>query len=148
MKFKEYQSGGIIYTPFITSRSASQPIPVTGTPTTSTKKTSSGADAIQKEIIDVLKENGVVRLSDCKRVANSIIENGSFNLQEYDFEYVDFESRSLGPGETKMFFKYRVKWCFDDKIPVSYGIGKAENFNEAMQQIVKTFGDNIIFRQT
>jgi hypothetical protein len=59
MKVVEYQSGGIIYTPFITSRSASQPIPTTGAQTTGTKKTSEGADAIQKEIIKVLEENGL-----------------------------------------------------------------------------------------
>ena len=80
MKIKEYQSGGIIYTPFITSRSASQPIPVTGTPTTSTKKTSSGADAIQKEIIDVLKENGLQNdVNEFLDKANSFL-NGSRNL--------------------------------------------------------------------
>lgn len=80
MKIKEYQSGGIIYTPFITSRSASQPIPVTGTPTTSTKKTSSGADAIQKEIIDVLKENGLQNdVNEFLDKANSFL-NSSRNL--------------------------------------------------------------------
>ena len=56
MKIKEYQSGGIIYTPFISSRGVTNP-------PTSTTKTSSEKDkvdnTIQKEIINVLKESGI-----------------------------------------------------------------------------------------
>lgn len=56
MKIKEYQDGGIIYTPFISSRGVTNP-------PTSTTKTSSEKDkvdnTIQKEIINVLKESGI-----------------------------------------------------------------------------------------
>lgn len=40
-----------------------------------------------------------------------------------------------------MFFKYRVKWCYEEETPISYGLGKARNFADAMKQIAETFGD-------
>lgn len=44
-----------------------------------------------------------------------------------------------------MFYKYRVKWGFEDDVPVNYGIGKADSFKEAMKQITNTFGEQEIF---
>lgn len=44
-----------------------------------------------------------------------------------------------------MFYKYRVKWGFEDDVPVNYGIGKADSFKEAMAQITNNFGEQEIF---
>ena len=57
MKFKQYQSGGAIYTPFISSRGVPQTVSTTSEKTSS--KTDKAADTIQKEIIDILKEHGL-----------------------------------------------------------------------------------------
>lgn len=59
MKFKQYQSGGAIYTPFISSRGVSQAVDTTSASERSASKTDKAADAIQKEIIDILKEHGL-----------------------------------------------------------------------------------------
>ena len=55
MKIKRYQNGGISYTPFF--RDAAEPTQVA----TQTSKTSENKEEqlIQKEIINVLKENGL-----------------------------------------------------------------------------------------
>jgi hypothetical protein len=57
MKFKKYQDGGAIYTPFISSRGVPQTVSTTSGKTSS--KTDKAADTIQKEIIDILKEHGL-----------------------------------------------------------------------------------------
>ena len=61
MKIKEYQSGGIIYTPFISSRGGYNQSSATTSSGSGSNKSDSDktSDAIQKEIMDVLKENGL-----------------------------------------------------------------------------------------
>ena len=59
MRFKGYQAGGAIYTPFISNRGVSQAGQQTTSDTKSSSKTDKASDAIQKEIIDILKENGL-----------------------------------------------------------------------------------------
>jgi hypothetical protein len=63
MKIKEYQSGGIVYTPFISSRGAATQTTTSSTKSDDSKSTSKdkdkAGDAIQKEIMSVLKENGL-----------------------------------------------------------------------------------------
>ena len=47
-----------------------------------------------------------------------------------------------------MFYKYKVKWSFEDNIVVDQGIGKADNFTEAMSQVAQAFGDQEIWSAT
>lgn len=41
-----------------------------------------------------------------------------------------------------MVYRYKVKWCFEDETPINEGLGVAESFCEAMNNIVKRFGDS------
>lgn len=58
MRIKEYQAGGIYYTPFFRD-SVSQQSPQTQSNTASSSKSTKEDDLIQKEIVNVLKENGL-----------------------------------------------------------------------------------------
>ena len=41
-----------------------------------------------------------------------------------------------------MIFRYKVRWCFEEETPVSEGIGAAESFREAMDNIIDLFGND------
>ena len=58
MKFKQYQSGGAIYTPFISSRGASQNY--VEAPSTSTSKKSEEDEWINKEYVKMIQHNGLI----------------------------------------------------------------------------------------
>lgn len=84
MKFKKYQDGGAIYTPFISSRGVSQT--VSTTPEKTSSKTDKAADTIQKEIIDILKEHGL------QNDVNKFLESAN-----------DFLTRSQNLSATSLF---------------------------------------------
>lgn len=58
MKFKSYQAGGAIYTPFISNRGVSPQTAGTTSSTASSKSDKIG-ETIEKEIINIIKENGI-----------------------------------------------------------------------------------------
>lgn len=58
MKFKSYQVGGAIYTPFISNRGATPQSGATPTTTASSKSDKIG-ETIEKEIINIIKESGI-----------------------------------------------------------------------------------------
>lgn len=68
MKFKQYQSGGAIYTPFISSRGASQNY--VEAPSTSTSKKSEEDEWINKEYIKMIQHNGLI--SDVNQTMNKM----------------------------------------------------------------------------
>ena len=43
-----------------------------------------------------------------------------------------------------MFYKYRVRWFYEEEVIVNYGIGKAENFKTAMEQVTNMYGEQEI----
>ena len=60
MRFKQYQAGGAIYTPFISSRGASQgQVNPSNTTSTSSSKSEKADNKIRDEIIEVLQESGI-----------------------------------------------------------------------------------------
>jgi hypothetical protein len=79
MKIKEYQSGGIVYTPFISSRGATTSSDISSSTSASSKKSSDSdkeSNLIQKEIVNVLKENGLENdVNDFLTKANSILKS-------------------------------------------------------------------------
>lgn len=58
MKFKSYQVGGAIYTPFISNRGTTPQTGATPTTTASSKSDKIG-ETIEKEIINIIKESGI-----------------------------------------------------------------------------------------
>lgn len=84
MKFKKYQDGGAIYTPFISSRGVPQTVNTTSEKSSS--KTDKAADTIQKEIIDILKEHGL------QNDVNKFLESAN-----------DFLTRSQNLSTTSLF---------------------------------------------
>lgn len=58
MKFKSYQVGGAIYTPFISNRGVTPQTGATPTTTASSKSDKIG-ETIEKEIINIIKESGI-----------------------------------------------------------------------------------------
>lgn len=60
MRFKQYQAGGAIYTPFISSRGASQgQVNPSVTTSTSSSKSEKADNKIRDEIVKVLQESGI-----------------------------------------------------------------------------------------
>ena len=41
-----------------------------------------------------------------------------------------------------MIYRYKVRWCFEEETPISEGIGAAESFGKAMDNIIDLFGDD------